>query len=91
MRAGIFNLLEKKFAVDLSKVMPYHETLTVFWMRTIRSFISERTNRSLPDQADELVSRYDKDYPLRFYTKEFLFSDGARAAFLDGDLDDVPV
>lgn len=35
MRDGIFKLL-KAFEVDLSKEMPYHETLTVFWMRASR-------------------------------------------------------
>jgi len=33
MRDGLFNLLVEGFKVDLTKEMPYHETLTVFWMR----------------------------------------------------------
>lgn len=39
---GIFNLL-KAFEIDLSKEMPYHETLTVFWMRTVDDFIPNNT------------------------------------------------
>ena len=35
---------------------------------------------------NELVARYDKDYPLKFYSPEFLFSDEARAKFVEGDL-----
>ncbi|MBX7053634.1 MAG: hypothetical protein K1X36_01675, partial [Pyrinomonadaceae bacterium] len=37
MRTGIFNLLGT-FGVDLSQEMPYHETLTVFWMNTVDNF-----------------------------------------------------
>ena len=77
MRTGIFNLL-RSFGVDLSKEMPYHETLTVFWMRTIAEFNASKNGASLAEKANELVEKYDKDYPLRFYSREFLFSDEAR-------------
>jgi hypothetical protein len=86
MRAGLFNLLKNGFRVDLSKEMPYHETLTVFWMRTVADFAAARTGTSLPDKANELTATYDKDYPLRFYSRERLFSDEARAGFVEGDL-----
>lgn len=85
MRTGIFKLL-KAFQVDLSKEMPYHETLTIFWMRTVADFNATKNGASLLDKANELVAEYDKDYPLRFYSREFLFSDEARARFVDGDL-----
>ncbi len=86
MRSGIFKLL-KAFEVDLSKEMPYHETLTIFWMRTVADFNASKNSSSLLDKANELVAEYDKDYPLRFYSREFLFSDEARARFVDGDLE----
>ena len=86
MRDGIFNLLTKGFEVDLSKEMPYHETLTIFWMRTVAEYAASKSESSTLDLANGLVSIYDKDYPLRFYSREFLFSDTARAKFVDGDL-----
>ncbi len=86
MRSGIFKLLTEGFAVDLSKEMPYHETLTIFWMRTVADFNATKNGASLLDKANELVAAYDKDYPLKFYSREFLFSDEARAKFVDGDL-----
>lgn len=86
MRAGIFKLLTEGFEVDLSKEMPYHETLTIFWMRTVADFNATKNGTSLLDKANELVAEYDKDYPLKFYSREFLFSDEARAQFVDGDL-----
>src|SRR4029079_14695198 len=84
MRTGIVNLL-RSFGVDLSKEMPYHETLTFFWMRTIAEFNASKNGASLAEKANELVEKYDKDYPLRFYSREFLFSDEARARFVEGD------
>jgi len=85
MRDGIFKLLSA-FEVDLSKEMPYHETLTVFWMRTVAKFNTAKNGASILDKANELADTYDKNYPLKFYSREFLFSDEARAGFVDGDL-----
>ena len=86
MRSGILNLLANAFKVDLNKEMPYHETLTVFWMRTIADFIASRNGEPLVKKADDVINLFDKDYPLRFYSHELLFSDDARARFLEGDL-----
>lgn len=85
MRSGIFKLLHA-FNVDLSKEMPYHETLTVFWMRTVWEFNASKNGTSLLDKANEVVETFDKDYPLRFYSHDCLFSDEARRTYLDGDL-----
>jgi hypothetical protein len=86
MRTGIFKLLTSGFGLDLSKEMPYHETLTIFWMRTVAGFNASKNGTSLLDMANELVATYDKDYPLKFYSREYLFSDEARAAFVEGDI-----
>jgi hypothetical protein len=85
MRSGIFKLLGA-FGVDLSKEMPYHETLTIFWMRAVADFDASKNGASLLDKANDLVATYDKEYPLRFYSREYLFSDEAKAAFVEGDL-----
>lgn len=87
MRNGIFNLLGA-FGVDPATEMPYHETLTVFWMRAVADFDASKNGASFRDKANELVATYDKDYPLRFYSREYLFSDEARARFIEGDLED---
>ena len=85
MRGGIFNLL-KAFEVDLTKEMPYHETLTVFWMRTVTGFAKTKNGASMPEICNELIENFDKDYPLKFYSPERLFSDEARKNFVEGDL-----
>jgi len=87
MRSGILNLLREGFNLDLAKEMPYHETLTVFWMRTVASFNAAKNGDSLVDKANELTDLFDKEYPLRFYSREYLFSDKARAEFVEGDLE----
>lgn len=84
MREGIFNLL-KGFKVDLTKEMPYHETLTVFWMRTLDEFNASKNGASLVEKTNEVISLYDKDFPLRFYSREYLFSDEARARYVAPD------
>lgn len=83
MRRGLFNLLSNGFNVNLAKEMPYHETLTVFWMKTVADYSRSKNGASLVDKANELVETYDKDYPLVFYSRELLFSDEARATFVE--------
>lgn len=85
MRDGIFNLL-KAFKVDLTKEMPYHETMTTFWMRTVEDFRKTRIGYSEFEICDELTKSFGKDYPLRFYSRELLFSEKARAGFIEADL-----
>jgi len=85
MRGGIFNLL-RSFGVDLTKETPYHETLTVFWMRTVDDFRKSKKGASMPEICNELTGNFDKDYPLRFYTRTLLFSEKARAEFVEADL-----
>ena len=85
MRAGIFKMLGA-FGVDMTKEMPYHETLTVFWMRIVAEFNASKNGASLLDKTNELVANYDKAYPLKFYTRGYLFSDEARAEFVEGDI-----
>ena len=89
MRSGIFKLLTDGFGVDLSKEMPYHETLTVFWMKTVDEFSRSTNGMPLHEKANSLIETFDKDYPLKFYTREYLFSDEARARFVEPDVPTV--
>ena len=86
MRRGILNLLEHGFKVDLKKEMPYHETITIFWMRTISEYNDSKNGTSLLDKANEVAYKWDKDFPLKFYSRELLFSDAARDRFVEPDL-----
>lgn len=82
MRDGIFNLL-KAFEVDLKKEMPFHETMTIFWLLTVANFADSKNGASIVETCNELIEKFDKDYPLRFYSREFLFSDEARKNLLN--------
>ena len=90
MRDGIFNLLTKGFGVDLTKEMPYHETLTVFWMRTVYAYSLMMNGTPLLEKANSLVNLFDKDYPLRFYSRDELFSDKARSTYVEPAFDILP-
>jgi len=86
MRRGILKLLEIGFGVDLSKEMPYHETITVFWMRTAYAFSLTHKDLSFLEKANRVCEMFNKDYPLNFYSRELLFSDRARAEYVGPDL-----
>ncbi len=85
MRDGIFNLLSA-FGVDLEKEMPYHETITVFWMRTAYAYMLMNEELPFVEIVNGLCELCDKDHPLKFYSRELLFSDRARNEFVEPDL-----
>jgi hypothetical protein len=88
MRAGIFNLL-KSFGIDLEKEMPYHETMTRFWIKSVYDFTKARNGYSVVETVNMVLKNFgDKDLPLRFYSRELLFSDAARGGFVKPDLED---
>ncbi|MEO6334694.1 MAG: hypothetical protein ABIO91_06880 [Pyrinomonadaceae bacterium] len=89
MRTGILNLLENGFKVDLKKEMPYHETITRFWIGVVADYNASRNGASLLEKANEVAYKWDKDYPLRFYSRELLFSGDARAGFVDPDIGEL--
>lgn len=65
----------------------YHETMTLFWCRTIHQFV--QANPRLP--VIKLVDKFlksemaSKEYPLKFYSRERLFSLEARALWVEPD------
>jgi hypothetical protein len=66
----------------------YHETITRAWIAVIGRLLSTG-DRTRPDSvlAAELLQECgDKDYLLRFYTRERLLSDEARSRWVEPDL-----
>jgi hypothetical protein len=86
MRTGILNLLSTGFKVDLSKEMPYHETITIFWMKTLEKVTNSNPDLSLEEKANKVLELFDKEYPLKFYSRDMLFSDEARRSYVGPDL-----
>ena len=71
----------------------YHETITRLFLHGVRMFLAE-ADRTEP--LHELVNELllspmgRRDWPLRFYTRERLFSVEARRAFVPPDLAALP-
>jgi len=64
----------------------YHETLTRFWVRIV-AHCSQPTFEATLERHPMLLS---KDLPLRHWSRDALFSDAARAAWLEPDLLPLP-
>jgi hypothetical protein len=80
MRDGI-----RRFAAAAGASQKYHETITVLWMRLLEA---ARARGASGELADVLVAHpelADKDLPLQYYSRERLFSDEARAAWIEPD------
>lgn len=73
--------------------MGYHETITLFWLRIVSSFVAEnRSVCSLTKAANELIEHCnDKDLIGQFYSAELLATDRAKAEWVEPDLKPLPV
>jgi len=65
----------------------YHETITLAWVALIERFLAGRPmDAPVAELAGELLEQCgDKDYLLRFYSRERLFSDEARRGWVPPD------
>jgi hypothetical protein len=66
----------------------YHETITRFWLWTARQFLQRKPSFSLAEACNTFIeSEFGKrTYPLRFYSRELLFSVEARRHWVPPDL-----
>ncbi|MCA1594136.1 MAG: hypothetical protein LC754_16220 [Acidobacteria bacterium] len=71
----------------------YHETITLFWLRVVRSFLDRELNegRALVMLANELIEYADENLPLKYYARERLFSCEARETWAEPDLKPLAV
>jgi hypothetical protein len=81
----------RRFAESHGATRKYHETITVFWARLVQYAIAMS-----PDIAD--FEAFTAAYPHLFdtriierhYSRERLWSDNARAAWIEPDLEPLP-
>ncbi len=85
MRDGI-NKLNVFHGVVTTPERGYHETLTVFWVKTVFDCVKTNPNKNLIDLSNEIIEKFDTNYPLKFYSRERLFSVEARFGFIEADL-----
>jgi hypothetical protein len=70
--------------------MGYHETITLFWLRIVSDFASDRAD-SLSATANRLIEKYNnKDLILEYYSSELLASEKAKAEWIEPDLKRLP-
>ena len=87
MRVGIIRLNLAHELVE-TEVRGYHETLTRVWLVLVRA---ARRQMVHADSASFLEEHgLDRNVPLRFYSRERLFSVAARAVYLPPDLTELP-
>jgi hypothetical protein len=77
----------QRFAAAANAPQKYHETITILWMRLLADAAARV---AAPCELDALLAHVpelaDKDLPLKYYTRERLFSDEARARWISPDL-----
>ena len=64
----------------------YHETLTIFWTHIIHDFVKSR-DLPLVDMVNEFLNSEfaSRELPMKYYSKELLFSLKARATWVEPD------
>lgn len=69
----------------------YHETLTRAWILAVRHFMERSPGSASADSfIDDNPAMLDSKIMLTHYSAEVLFSDEARARFVEPDLDHIP-
>lgn len=87
MREGIYKLNDAH-ATPNTETSGYHETITVFWLQIVRNYL-DKTGRekNLAELANGLLAEVnDSLLPLKFYSRERLFSVEARMKYVEPDL-----
>ena len=71
----------------------YHETMTLFWIRMVSSYLSQVTLEcSLVGLVNDLVDRYGNAHlPFEYYSRDRLMSWEARADWVEPDLKPLPL
>lgn len=70
----------------------YHETITQLFIRTLRAALAGGEGRALHERVNAILLAPEgrRDWPLRFYSRELLFSKEARLGWMEPDLAATP-
>ena len=70
----------------------YHETITQLFIRTLRLSLGRSEGQGLCARVNAVLSAPEgrRDWPLRFYSRERLFSKEARLGWVEPDLRPLP-
>jgi hypothetical protein len=77
----------QRFNAHNGRAAGYHETITLAWIAVISAFLAQHDQgQALAELTSELIETCgDKDYLLRYYSKEILMSDTARRGWVTPD------
>jgi hypothetical protein len=94
-RGGVEGAVEgarrvRALAARLGAPGKYHETLTVAWARVVGHHALADEALAFPDFLDRHPQLLRRDLLSAHYSRERLFSDEARAAFVEPDLRPLP-
>jgi hypothetical protein len=70
----------------------YHETITQLFIRTLRGALARSESRGLTERVNAVLLAPEgrRDWPLRLYSAELLFSNEARLGWVEPDLGALP-
>ncbi|MDY7012799.1 MAG: hypothetical protein SVX43_04215, partial [Cyanobacteriota bacterium] len=87
IRTGI-QAYNRAIGIPTTPTSGYHETLTQFWIAMVLQYLAVAPhNASIDGLIEGLLARYsDPNLPLSYYSRDRLFSEEARAAWVAPDL-----
>ena len=90
IRAGIQRYNEAQ-GIKQTKDGGYHETITLFWIRLVRHYLTTATLEGhLVVLLNEMLRRYGRQLPFEYYSRDRLLSWEARQHWLEPDLKALP-
>lgn len=90
--AGIIRRFNESVGGVNDDTQGYHDSITRAYVAGVRSFLSETAETGLAARVNALLlsDKGRRDWPLRFYSRELLFSVPARRGFVEPDLAPLP-
>jgi hypothetical protein len=78
----------RRFASSAGKLEKYHETITLFWVHLLAHAHAHAAaaGKTLEEIVHANPRLLEKDFPLAYYSAERLFSDSARASWVEPNL-----
>ena len=76
----------RRFAAAAGKPEKYHETITLFWVHLLAGAQAVSRAERLEDIVHGNPQLLEKNFLLAYYSTERLFSDEARASWMEPDL-----
>ncbi|MGB4773962.1 MAG: hypothetical protein WBP45_02205 [Daejeonella sp.] len=91
LRSGIISY-NTHVGTENSPVKGYHETMTLFWIKVIDNYLKINKAENLLTTCNNFLNSpfSSRDYPLKFYSRELIFSTKARAFWTEPDLEKLP-